>query len=413
MSSRPAPWAPSMRASDAGAQREKRQRMSEQAGQEERRPPAQERPAEHAQDLERRDGREADAQRRRRRSHLGRGPGSESIGMNALADGLGESPQLFAEVEAVAQLGDRLLALADRVDLGGREQPAREAVLAGRRARGAQELEQRAGSEQIEIDGIGMMLVEEARAGRSDPRPAILDAREAGLVVASRPRGERATLEHAGDGRPPARGTRPAAAPSTRAKRGATGSRARPRAAGRASRRDASTRPRARCAPSAPLRRGADRVGVRTRRPVRRWPIPGWGGAELLSKAGASLREIALLGGGRGPARGRWLRWGKRPKRSMISRWRRAHFNASSVNQAQSGPASVTSVEKRSTERSLEREVLGVLERQVEERALGGGSSPIAAGVDDRDRDGECPSRRVRTPQPCHVGGCARTDPGV
>ena len=95
--------------------------------------------------------------------------------MNVLADRLGESPQLFAEVQAVAQLGDRFLALADHVDLGGSEQPAREAVLAGRRARGAQELEQRSGSEQIEIDGVGMVLVEVARAGRSGPRPAILE----------------------------------------------------------------------------------------------------------------------------------------------------------------------------------------------------------------------------------------------
>ena len=98
---------------------------SEEGGEQERRPPAEEGPAGGAQ---------RSGATRWRRGRCATPPGARSPAAAAQArrrsartpslDRLRESPQLFAEVESVAQLGDRFLALAGHADLRRSEQPA-------------------------------------------------------------------------------------------------------------------------------------------------------------------------------------------------------------------------------------------------------------------------------------------------
>ncbi len=341
---------------------------SEQRREQERRSPTQERPAAAPSDLERGDGREAQrAAPAAARLTGGRGPDSQAIGVDVLVHRLGEPPQLLAEVETVAQLGDRLLALADGRDLGGGEQPAREAVLAGRRARGAQQLEQRAGSEQIEIDRVGMVLVEEARAGRSGRRP--IDPRCApGRPRSSGRRAWRARRARApGDERPPAPGTRPTAAPPTTARRARLD---------REPGRDHQDQHHGEARVARPTRSMRPQRCASPRRWSRRRPYSA-APDRLDGRVGATVQSGGL------PPRDSAPRRRRGPAEDVVAVREAAEalddlaVEARPVQRVLGEPGPVRA-RRRSTRRreeldraALEREVFGVLERQVEKRALG------------------------------------------
>ena len=110
------------------------------------------------------------------------GPRGQRLGVHAgggAADGL---RQLLADIEGAGQLPDRGLPIDDDGRRGRARQPPGQRVLTGPGAGERQQLEERAGAEQIEVVGVRMVIVPVALAGGAGAGPAVLDARQAALV---------------------------------------------------------------------------------------------------------------------------------------------------------------------------------------------------------------------------------------
>ena len=109
-------------------------------------------------------------------------PGRQRLGVQPGPDVVAEQRQLLAQIErgrssATAACRARISATG-----AGARSHARQRLLAGARARRAEQLEQRAGAEEVEIAGVRMRRVDEALAGLAAARPAILEPRQAALV---------------------------------------------------------------------------------------------------------------------------------------------------------------------------------------------------------------------------------------
>jgi len=106
--------------------------------------------------------------------------------MHRGADVGAEQRQVLAQIEARAQLVHCRLARADLVGRRGGEQPGGQRLLAGSRARGAQQLEQRAAPEQIQVVGVGMGGWAEALARLATAGPRVLQPIKAAPVERDR-----------------------------------------------------------------------------------------------------------------------------------------------------------------------------------------------------------------------------------
>src|SRR5207248_601174 len=104
-----------------------------------------------------------------------RSPAGNGVEIDADRHVVAQQRQLLAQVELWGQLRDRALAGADLVGAGRAPQPARECVLAGARARRAEQLEERARPEEVEVGGIGVVGVEEALAGLPLAGPGVVE----------------------------------------------------------------------------------------------------------------------------------------------------------------------------------------------------------------------------------------------
>jgi hypothetical protein len=103
-------------------------------------------------------------------------PGRQRDGVDAGARLFAGDSQVFAQVEPRAQLVDGLIAGANRLGRRRREEPARQRVLADVRARGAEEFEERAFAEQVEVGGVGVVGGEIAVARFPAPGPISIEA---------------------------------------------------------------------------------------------------------------------------------------------------------------------------------------------------------------------------------------------
>src|SRR3954449_5875635 len=93
----------------------------------------------------------------------------------------GQNREILPEIEAAAQLRYRALPRDDARHRRGLAKPVGQRFLAGLGPRGVEQLEQRAGPEEVEIPGVGMAL-EKTRTVRSAARPAALDPVHAAKV---------------------------------------------------------------------------------------------------------------------------------------------------------------------------------------------------------------------------------------
>ncbi len=143
-------------------------------------------PEKRGQHVERRKRRGEGTSERREAGGRRRGPASERIGSHSRADVLSGEGEVLAQVEARAQLRDGPLPFAHLAHRGGAPQPARERLLPRTGARRADELEERAVAEEIQVGRVRVRVVLEAFAGLARPGPAVLDAREAALVESDR-----------------------------------------------------------------------------------------------------------------------------------------------------------------------------------------------------------------------------------
>src|SRR5579872_637418 len=98
--------------------------------------------------------------------------------MDPGAHRLAEQEQFFAEGEARFEIPNRVLAREDFRYRSGGEQPRCECFFSGACAGGADELEERCLSEEIEIARVGMERVEKPISGFAVTGPAILETGE-------------------------------------------------------------------------------------------------------------------------------------------------------------------------------------------------------------------------------------------
>jgi hypothetical protein len=92
--------------------------------------------------------------------------------------------QRLAQVQRVCELGDRVLARLDLSAGSGTLQPCRERLFARAGARNRQQLEQRTGTEEIQVVRVQMPVVSKAVAGLAPADPSVLDPRKSPLVEA-------------------------------------------------------------------------------------------------------------------------------------------------------------------------------------------------------------------------------------
>ena len=102
--------------------------------------------------------------------------------IDAGAHVLAEHGEVLAQIQARRERGHRALAGAGLGRRGRVEEPRGEPLLAGTRARGADELEQRAAAEQIEIERVGVRGIRKPIAGVPGAREPPVHAGERGLV---------------------------------------------------------------------------------------------------------------------------------------------------------------------------------------------------------------------------------------
>ena len=100
-----------------------------------------------------------------------------AVGADRRRHVLAEDGEILPQVETRRQGLDRGLSRAYRLGLRGRQQPGGERGLAHARPRLAEQLVQRAFTEQIEIAGVRMVRIREARSRAPGPRPPAVEAR--------------------------------------------------------------------------------------------------------------------------------------------------------------------------------------------------------------------------------------------
>ena len=105
--------------------------------------------------------------------------------------------QVLFQIEPRRELDDRLLAKGHVGREGRGLQPGGQGLLAQRRPRGRQPLEEATGAEEIEIDRVRMRLVAEAPAAPVPGRGAVLDAGNPLVIEAHRALGPRAPADDA------------------------------------------------------------------------------------------------------------------------------------------------------------------------------------------------------------------------
>ncbi len=126
------------------------------------------------------------AQCERRRRWRRRAPLQERFRVQTGGDGLPDQRERLAQVERRGELRDRVLAAADRVGVGGREQPRRECRLASRRSRAAEQIEEATAPEEVQVVGVRVFGIAEARAVGAVPGEGAVEPRHAVLVIADR-----------------------------------------------------------------------------------------------------------------------------------------------------------------------------------------------------------------------------------
>ena len=97
--------------------------------------------------------------------------------VDALANFDAQELEVFAQVELRAQLADGFVPLGDRLSARGTEQPRGELILSRASPGGTQPLEQRADAEEVEIRGIGVIVVEVGEPGRARALPPSVEPR--------------------------------------------------------------------------------------------------------------------------------------------------------------------------------------------------------------------------------------------
>ncbi len=106
--------------------------------------------------------------------------------MDTSSDVGARTRKLLAQVEGWRQLRHGLLPAPYLVWRGRVHQPFREPLFAGTGAGNRHELEHRPGPEEIEVGGVGVLVVAEAIAGLAAVRPCISDSAEAPFVELDR-----------------------------------------------------------------------------------------------------------------------------------------------------------------------------------------------------------------------------------
>ena len=115
-------------------------------------------------------------------SSLDLAPAHEGRYVELGADVVSEQTQVLSQVQSIAKLPDGRLSIAYLGDVRGREQPACELVLSGGSASAAQQLEQRALSEQVEIRRKGMRGVQVGLSLTATARPPLFEPLEPPFV---------------------------------------------------------------------------------------------------------------------------------------------------------------------------------------------------------------------------------------
>jgi len=127
----------------------------------------------------------------------GLAPAHQRLGVQAARDRLADERERLAQVERRAQLSDRLLATAHFVARRRGQQPAGECRLARRGARAAQQFEETALAEQVEIVGVGMLGIAESLAAGAAASEVRIESRDGVFVVADRVLARVAPAQHA------------------------------------------------------------------------------------------------------------------------------------------------------------------------------------------------------------------------
>ena len=154
-----------------------------------RRRPADRPRRDDGQERHRGDGGRAEAKPRRSAGCAGVARRGERVAADRRRHLLAEDGQVLPEIEARRQRLHGLLPRAHRRGIRRRQQPGGERLLAHARPRGAEQLEQRALAEEVEVAGIRMVGVAEARSGAAGARPLPVEAREPSPVVRGAPLG--------------------------------------------------------------------------------------------------------------------------------------------------------------------------------------------------------------------------------
>ena len=158
------PHAPGLRGRECGLDRED--------GQERQQPRLEEGPADQGGEPDRGQGRRRDGQTDPAIAPRRVPPFGQGHGIDPRANVGAQQLQVLAEVEARPKLVDRLVPLGHRLDRRRGQQPRREHLLAGAGPRGAQELEQRALAEEVQVAGVRVIRIEEPQPGDARARPA-------------------------------------------------------------------------------------------------------------------------------------------------------------------------------------------------------------------------------------------------
>ena len=115
--------------------------------------------------------------------------GGEGVAVHRRRHLLAEDGQVLSEIEVGRQRLHGLLPRAHRRGIRRSEEPGGQRVLAHARPRGAEQLEQRALAEEVEVAGVRMVGVAKARPGAAHARPLSIEAREPALVERDDPLG--------------------------------------------------------------------------------------------------------------------------------------------------------------------------------------------------------------------------------
>ena len=104
---------------------------------------------------------------------------ASDFGVDPLANLSPQQLEVLAQIELRAKLANCILAVENCFRVGRCQQPVGEAVFAGAHQGGADPFKQRATAEDVEIGGVGMVVVEIRQALRSQPLPPTFEPAQA------------------------------------------------------------------------------------------------------------------------------------------------------------------------------------------------------------------------------------------